>query len=285
MHRLFKRRCLSCSCLSPCPSIHCPSYPFPSCLSCPMFIGADVSGATRRRITVPVSTLSHRRTQVLVRLAICHGNHFQEITVNCWCVFHHRCHLNRLLEVCTCSNSVLCNVSLPGSNHVTKVASLPHLSSFPFGTGVVNTSQERCCAISTFALILFLEHSPCLKHQRRRTNETRENALPSHDVLNKARSFLLTNSLFASRPSCSIKSCLLCCNVQMCTHASQVRIRFELHPPTFRVCVSTVKIRDVNGVPCVPECHLLQLPCCKGMGSDSLQPLDHEFLPFHMSKR
>ena len=108
-----------------------------------------------------------------------------------------------------------------------------------------------------------MPQTPKSEHQRNQ----KKNALPSHDVLNKARSFLLTNSLFASRTSCSIKSCLLCCNVQMCTHASQVRIRFELHPPTFRVCVSTVKIRDVDGVPCVPECHLLQLPCCKKHGA------------------
>ena len=31
---------------------------------------------------------------------------------------------------------------------------------FPSGTWVKNTSLERCCATSTFALVLFLEHSP-----------------------------------------------------------------------------------------------------------------------------
>ena len=46
-------------------------------------------------------------------------------------------------------------------------------------------------------------------------------------------------------------SCLLCSNVQMCTRSSQVRIRFELYSPTFPVCVTTVEVRDANGVPCV----------------------------------
>ena len=52
-----------------------------------------------------------------------------------------------------------CATFFPGSKHVSKVASLAvHL--FPSGTWVENTSQERCCAISTCALALFLEHSP-----------------------------------------------------------------------------------------------------------------------------
>ena len=37
----------------------------------------------------------------------------------------------------------------------------------------------------------------------------------------------------------------------MCTHASQVCMRFELYSLTFPVFVSTVEVRYVNGVPCV----------------------------------
>ena len=50
--------------------------------------------------------LSHVSTQGLVRLTICRGNHFQEITVGCWRVLHHSRYLDRLLEVRTCGSSV-----------------------------------------------------------------------------------------------------------------------------------------------------------------------------------
>ena len=89
--------------------------------TCPMSIGADV--LCRPKSTYVLCASVHS-TQSLVRLAICQGNHLQEITVGCWRVFHHSRHLDRLLEVCTCGNPVLCKVFLPRSKHVTKVASL-----------------------------------------------------------------------------------------------------------------------------------------------------------------
>ena len=85
----------------------------PSCLSLvrrPLALTCQVPPDVGSLCQCP---LSHRRTQGLVRLAICQGNPFQEITVNCWCVFHHGRHLNRLLEVCTCGNSVLCKRRSP----------------------------------------------------------------------------------------------------------------------------------------------------------------------------
>ena len=45
--------------LSPCLYLYCTSNPFSFLpFSCPTSLGADVSGATRRRISVPVSTLA-----------------------------------------------------------------------------------------------------------------------------------------------------------------------------------------------------------------------------------
>ena len=85
--------------------------------TCPISIGADVSGVVCRprssQVFLCQRPLSHVRTQGLVRLTICQGNHFQEVTVGCQCVFHHSRHLDRLLEVCTCGNSAPCNVFLP----------------------------------------------------------------------------------------------------------------------------------------------------------------------------
>ena len=145
--------------------------------------------------------LSHVRTQGLVGLTICQGNHVQEITVSCWCVFHHSRFLDRLLEVCICGNSVLHNVFLPRSEHVTKVAPFAvHL--ILSGTWVEDSSQEHCCAISTFALVLFFEHSPCFKAMTSRNQRDQRQSL--HFVMSKACTVLLVNRLLSSKPSCLI---------------------------------------------------------------------------------
>ena len=129
----------------PLPFPFLPFLPFPFVpFTCPMSsaLTCQGSGAARghHRFSVPASTLprTHARLE----------NHCQESAVGCWRVFHHNRFLDRLLEVCTCGNSVLCNVFLPRS-----LAVLP-LSS---GTWVEDTSQERCCSMSAFALILFLQ--------------------------------------------------------------------------------------------------------------------------------
>ena len=81
------------------------------------------------------------------------------------------------------------------------------------------------------------------------------------------------------------ESCLVCGDVQKCTHASQDRIRFELYLPLFTVCVSNVEVLDTNGILFCPDCHLLQLPFYKGLEQRFLQPLDHEFPLSHTSNR
>ena len=79
-----------------------------------------VRGTCRPRSSQDLCANVHSRTYACNRLTIRQGNHFQEVTVSCWCVFHHGRHLNRLLEVCTRGNSVLCNVFLLRNKHVTK---------------------------------------------------------------------------------------------------------------------------------------------------------------------
>ena len=141
-----------------------------------------------------------------------------------------------VLEVCTCGNPVLCNVFLPGSKHVAKVASFAvHL--FPSGTWVEDASQERCCAISTFALVLFLEECHASKPQRRGTSETRDRAVPSHFVMSKELTVLLINRLLSSKPSCLIYDDCPAATSRCVKNIHKVRIRFKLHSPTFPVCI------------------------------------------------
>ena len=61
------------------------------------------------------------------------------------------------------------------------------------------------------------------------------------------------------------ESCLLCSNVQMCTSASQICI----HSPTFPVCVSTVEVRDANGVPCVQSATCFSCHAARDAGHTS----------------
>ena len=54
----------------------------------------------------------------------------------------------------------------------------------------------------------------------------------------------------------------------------------ELHSPTFPVCVSAVEVRNSSGVPCVQNVTCCSCHAAMGLLPDSLQPLDHEVLPF-----
>ena len=227
------------------------SLPFPFLLflpfpfvpfTCPMSIGPDVSGAMcRPRSSWVVGSLrqsphSHVSTQGLVRLTICQENHFLEITVGCCRVLRHSRYLDRLLEVCTCGNSALCNVFLPGSKHVTKVASLA-VRLLPSGTWVEDTSQEPCCPVSTFALILFLEDSPRFqsKVSGNQRYQSESLAFAPHDEQGM--------NCFASCDTVRVQTiirdegCLFCSDVQMCSHVCQVRMRLKFHSPTFPVSV------------------------------------------------
>ena len=137
----------------------------------------------------------------------------------------------------------------------------------------------------TFLLILILKHSP------------RFEPTTSRNQGNQRQSFSLTScdEHGVSCPTHQSGRCiqtyvrnearLLCSNIQMCTHAGQVCIRCESYSPTFPVSRQYRRSSGCQWCSVCPECHLLRLPCCEGLGSDSLQPLDHEFLLSRRSTR
>ena len=160
-----------------------PLTPFPSCLSlahCPF--GADVSGVVIGSLCQ--RPLSYVSTQSLVRLTICQGNHFQEITVGCWRVFHHSRHLGRLLEVCTSGNSVLCSFSQDASTSPRSRQSLcifSHLARglrIPLKSAAVRFPPLPSCSS--------LSSRHATNPKRPGTKDTRDRALPSHFVMSKA---------------------------------------------------------------------------------------------------
>ena len=237
---LSHHRCLSCLPFS--SPFHFLPFSFAPC-TCPMTIGADES----RAMCCPPSSKHlcasvHSRTctQVSARLTICQGNHFQEITVGCCRMFHHNRHSDRLPEVCTCGNSVLCNVCLPWSKHFTIVATLVFFIFTPTGTWVEDASQKRCCAISTCALVLFFEHSPRLK------------AMTSWNQGNHGQSFAVTFrdehgiNCSAFRQTVVIQAVvcderpLFCSNIQVRSQVFQ-RSTYAFNSPTLQVCVSPAK--------------------------------------------
>ena len=183
--------------------------------------------------------LWHVRAQGSARRTNCRGSYFQKFTQSWWRVFRHRCYLDRLLEVCTCGDSALCNLFFPGSERVTKVASLvTHLLSS--GTWVEDTSQEGGNTMSTFALVHFLERSR-----------------PSHFFTSKERIVWPINRLLSSKPSCLMSDDCSAATSRCVPIFRQVRIRLKLHSPAFPVCACTVHIRNSNGVSRVTcfSCH------------------------------
>ena len=176
-------------------------------------------------------------------LTICYKNDFQEISIRCWHVFHHGCHLNRLLEICTCDMSVLDNVFFPGCTHVAKVTSLTaHL--FPSGTWVENASQKRCQAIAPSLHVLVLQHSPRFESMTSKNQGNERKGFTFTLVVSNARSVLLTNKLLPSKPLCLMKA--------VCSAATSRCAPMQARCPyASPVCVTTVEDRDANGVPCV----------------------------------
>ena len=145
----------------PLPFLFLPVSPFPlTPFSCPMLTCHEPCAVQgRRRFSVPVSTLSYEGTQGLVSLTISQRNDFQEITVSCWRVFHHGLPPEplaggrHLRQFCFAQR-------LSPRMQACRQGHVPHCTSFPSGTWVENTSLRRCHAISTFSLVLILEHSP-----------------------------------------------------------------------------------------------------------------------------
>ena len=99
----FPLSCLSClACLS-LGALHLPVVHL---CQCPESCVAQIVASS-----VCKCHLSHVRTQGLISFALCPGNHFQEITVSCWCMFHHNCYLDSLLEVCVSEATRYCATS------------------------------------------------------------------------------------------------------------------------------------------------------------------------------
>ena len=134
------------------------AFPFLALLSIPlrafhllMSSGADVSGVVaaqgHHRFSVPASILARKHA----KLGKTHNLLREPLSGD-------RGRLRACVPSVASGTPVLCNVLLPGSKHVTHVASLAvHL--LASGPWVEDTSQERYCALSTFALILFPQHS------------------------------------------------------------------------------------------------------------------------------
>ena len=144
----------------------------------------------RHRFSLPLSTLARRHAR-FVSLTICQGNYFQEITVGCcW----------RSAPAANLHWSTF----FPGCKHVAKVTSLTvHL--FPSGTWVENASQKRCQTISTFLLVLVLEHSPGFE------------SMTSRNQGNQRKSFTFTLG-DTQGVNCSTHKQILSCSPTNCWH-------------------------------------------------------------------
>ena len=146
--------------------------------------------------------LSHKSAQDLLSHTMNQKCNFQEITVRCWCVFHHGYHQNRQSKTCACGNSVLGRTS-------------PRMQAHR------ENHSPRC------------ESSPVWR--------VAEDASQNHSS--------------ASQMRCHTMSTVMC-----------IRIRFELHAPTFPVCASTVEVQGDNSSSRGQNASMLPLPCCKELG-------------------
>ena len=163
--------------------------PFPQCLSFAQYPSAltcqESCAAQGHHRFLCQRPLSHVSRHGLVRLAICQGNHFQEITVGCWRVFHHSRYLDRLLEVCTaailnCATSFSQEASMSPRSR----PSLCIFSHLARGLRIpLKSTSVRFPPLPSYSS-LSTRHANNPK--RRGTKGTRDRALPSHFVMSKA---------------------------------------------------------------------------------------------------
>ena len=171
--------------VSPCLYILLPFLPFlRSCLSLvrrPLALTCQGPFDVGSLCQCPLSRTDAR--QVLVRLAICQGNHFQEMTVKCWCVFPHGRNLNRLPEALHLRQLCTAQRLSPRKQrcHQGRVSSSLFVS-FHLAFVLRIPLKSATVRFPPLPYTLFLEHSPCLKPQSRRTSETREKTLCLHTM-------------------------------------------------------------------------------------------------------
>ena len=176
-------------------------------------------------------------------------------------MFHHGRYLDRLLEVCPCGNSVLCNVCLPGSKHVTKVASLAvHL--LPCGTCVEATSSRAL--LSDFPSYSSLRTRHASNPKRRGPTDTRERALPSHFVMSKGM------NCFACRDTVRVQTIIRDERSLICSDASNFTRQLS------QLASAPSKIGAPTGVPCVQDATCFSWHTASVSRPDSRQPLDHD---------
>ena len=201
---------LSCPWLSPCLSLSCPCYPFPSCLSLAQYPSAltcpgSCAAQGHHRFTVPASTLGRKharlgKTHDLPREPLS-GDHGKLVA---------RVPSQSLLEplagglhppaVLYCATSFSQEASMsPRSRPSLCIYS--HLARglrIPLKSAAVRCPPLLLLPPPYSSLSTRRTSSP----KRRGTKDTRDRALPSHFVMSKARTVLLIVTLFASRPSC-----------------------------------------------------------------------------------
>ena len=117
---------------------------------------------------------------------------------------------------------------------------VPHCASFPIWHVGSEYLSEALPHDVHLSLVLIIEHSPRFKSKASRTR------VPSHFVISKAQNCLFypPANCFASRPSSLMEAV---CSEATSRCAPMPATRFQL----YSVCVSTVEVRDTNGVPSV----------------------------------
>ena len=159
--------------------------------------------------------------------------------VDCWSVFYHGRQLNRLLEVCSRSLSLLGRVCLPGGEHVSQ------------STPIILHEG------STSAFVFLAEPRHALKPCRG-TRIARERTFSLHLVLDTARSILLIDNSAASRPSFLMKL-FFRCNILVCARGGHVDISGELGPPRVPISTAAMKVPGADGVSRVQK---VACSCC-----------------------
>ena len=156
-----------------------------------------------------------RPKQISVILTICQGNHFQEITVGCCRItvaIRTACRKSAPEATRNCATSVSHEACISPKSR----PSFFHL--YQSGKWVEDASQKRCCAISTYALVLLL-HSPLLK------------AMTSWNQGNPGQIFAVTvehgidcsafrQTVVIQTVVCYVRP-LFCSNIQVCSHVFQ----------------------------------------------------------------
>ena len=147
--------------------------------------------------------------------------------------------------------------------------SRPSVYIFPSGTLVENTHQKRCHTISMFPLGLILEHSP-----QNQENQRKWFAFTLCDEQSVNCSFYSpTECSRPSLPSCLMKDVSSAASSRCAHIPAKVCTRFELFLAQRSQFASIPSNLGMPMVFLVSRMPPASAACCKGLDSDSLQPL------------